>query len=88
MAIDDGRYLCCPLCQGKGQMHRSDLIQRLSDPHNGEEFHLLVDQLKRQEEDEKSLVPTPDDGEDRDAFQREVYSWPPRRILWRRSPKE
>ena len=88
MAIEEGRYLCCPLCQGKGQMHRSELIERLSDPVQREQLAALLQELKQQEEDEKSLVPTPNDEEDRDAFQREVYSWPPKRILWRRSPKE
>ena len=88
MAIEEGRYLCCPLCQGKGQMHRSELIGRLSDPNRQEQLDLLLRELKRQEEDEKSLVPTPNDEESSDAFQREVYSWPPKRILWRRSPKE
>lgn len=83
MAIDDGRYLCCPLCQGKGQMHRSDLIERLSDSQIQEKFRTLLDQLR--EEEQKVLVPASGDHED---FEREVHSWPPRRILWRRSPKE
>lgn len=85
MAIDHGRYLCCPLCQGKGQMHRSDLIQRLSDPHTADKLQALLEELKHQQEEERSLVTVPDDRED---FEREVHSWPPRRILWRRSPKE
>jgi hypothetical protein len=69
-------------------MHRSDLIERLSDPQNRERFQTLLQELKQQEEEEKSLVPTPNDQDDRDAFQREVNTWPPKRILWRRSPKE
>ncbi len=83
MAIDDGRYLCCPLCQGKGQMHRPDLIERLSDPEIQAKFRTLLRQLR--EEEQKVLVPAP---EDHAEFEREVHSWPPRRILWRRSPKE
>ncbi len=83
MAIDDGRYLCCPLCQGKGQMHRSELIERLSDPANGERLRLFLQQLK--EEEESALVPA---AHGQDSFEHEVHSWPPRRILWRRSPKE
>lgn len=86
MAIDTGRYLCCPLCQGKGQMQRTGLIERLSDPQNSEQLNLLLGELKQAEQDERALVPTPDDS--RGAFEREVHSWPPRRILWRRSPKE
>lgn len=87
MAIEEGRYLCCPLCQGKGQMHRSDLIERLGDPEKKAELQKLVEELKKQEEEEK-LVPVPSDEGDPAAFEREVYSWPPKRILWRRSPKE
>ncbi len=83
MAIDNGRYLCCPLCQGKGQMRRSELIERLSDPEMQEKFRGLLEQLR--EEEQKVLVPAGDEHQD---FEREVHSWPPRRILWRRSPKE
>ncbi len=83
MAIDNGRFLCCPLCQGKGQMHRSELIEQLRDPETRERFRILLEQLEREEE--KSLVPAP---LDRESFEREVHSWPPKRILWRRSPKE
>ncbi|HVP44741.1 MAG TPA: hypothetical protein VMS96_15025 [Terriglobales bacterium] len=88
MAIEEGRYLCCPLCQGKGQMHRSELIERLSDPTRREQLELLLQELKQPQENENSPVPTPNDAKDSEAFQREVYSWPPKRILWRRSPKE
>jgi len=87
MAIDEGRYLCCPLCQGKGQMHRSELIERLGDARKREQLQKLLEELKHEAEAEK-LVPVPNDEEDHDAFRREVYSWPPKRILWRRSPKE
>ncbi len=83
MAIDNGRYLCCPLCQGKAQILRSELIERLSDPEMQEKFRGLLEQLR--EEEQKVLVPAPDEHQD---FEREVHSWPPRRILWRRSPKE
>lgn len=85
MAID-GRYLCCPLCHGKGQMHRSELIERLSDPEHREKLRILLEELR--DEEAKSLVPAPDDGHDPNEFEREVHSWPPKRILWRRSPKE
>lgn len=85
MANHDGRFLCCPLCQGKGQVERADLIERLSGPHNQEKLQALLEELKKQEHDD--LIAVSHDG-DRDAFEREVHSWPPRRILWRRSPKE
>ena len=86
MAIDDGRFLCCPLCQGKGQMHRADLIERLTDPQNKERLETLLEKLKQEEKDDLVAVSQP--AGDRSAFEREVHSWPPRRILWRRSPKE
>lgn len=87
MASDNGRFLYCPLCQGKGQMHRSDLIRRLSDPRIHEQLEHLLADLQHQEEEE-SAVAVPGNGGNHEAFEREVHSWPPRRILWRRSPKE
>lgn len=90
MAIEDGRYLCCPMCQGKGQIHRSELIEQLSDPERDRKLQALLEEITRQEEEaEKVPVEAASRNEDAPgAFEREVHSWPPKRILWRRSPKE
>jgi len=91
MAIEDGHYVCCPICQGKGQMHRSDLIERLRDPGFAQTLHTYLERIIREQEElEKStLQAVAKKGEPvADEFEREVHSWPPKRILWRRSPKE
>ena len=83
MATDDGHFLHCPLCQGKGEMQRSHLMERLNDPRIKQQLQILLEELKRQEHEELATV-----ARGRDDFEHEVHSWPPRRILWRRSPKE
>ena len=78
MATENGRYVCCPLCNGKGQMHSSELAERLNDPQRDRKFH---DYLRHFDADHAPQVAAQD-------FDSEVHSWPPKRILWRRSPKE
>ncbi len=79
MATENGRYVCCPLCNGKGQMHRSELAERLNDPQRDQKFRTYLQ--KTEGEHNAQPVGAGD-------FDREVHSWPPKRILWRRSPKE
>ncbi len=80
MAIENGRYVCCPMCHGKGQMHRADLVEYLSDPERDQKLQAYLQQITKEEEEAAKTVP--------DDFEREVHSWPPKRMLWRRSPKE
>ena len=84
MAIEDGRYVCCPLCEGKGQLHRSDLTQRINDPKLVDTLHDYLQQIKKELEQSLVTIGGPKDS----AYEREMHSWPPKRMLWRRSPKE
>lgn len=90
MAIEDGRYLCCPMCQGKGQLHRSELIEQLSGPERDRKIRALLDKLSQEAEDtgQAPVGAASRNGDSAGAFEQEVHSWPPKRILWRRSPKE
>ena len=80
MATENGRYVCCPTCNGKGQLHRSELIEALADPQRDAKIRAYLQQISENEE----AVPAPKAGD----FEREVHSWPPKRMLWKRSPKE
>ena len=78
----NGHYVLCPLCEGKGRMHRSELIEKLAS-------HAVEARLTacRQE------LAAPAAGEQQatvrtTAFHEEVVKGPATRILWRRSPKE
>ncbi len=90
MAIEDGRYLCCPMCQGKGQLQRSELIEQLSGPERDRKFRALLDKLAQQAKEAEAapVGAASGKGDTPGAFEQEVHSWPPKRILWRRSPKE
>jgi len=83
MATDNGRYVCCPTCNGKGQVHRSELIEQLSDPERDTKIQAYLQEFQAEEPQ-----PAAEDRVPHGDFDREVHSWPPKRILWRRSQKE
>ncbi|HTS54799.1 MAG TPA: hypothetical protein VMH26_16125 [Burkholderiales bacterium] len=76
----NGRYLVCPLCQGKGKMHRSELAATLAN----HAFETRLADCRRQllNSDESLLNAAEKD------FRQEVLKGPVTRILWRRSSKE
>ena len=84
MAIEDGRYVCCPLCDGKGQLHRSELTERINHPELEQRLREYLKQIKKDEAETLVSVGAPTQS----AYEREMHSWPPKRMLWRRSPKE
>ena len=84
MATDNGRYICCPLCNGKGQLHRSELSEILSDPQRDKKFQAYLRETHQYDDASQATEPAAGSTD----FDREVHSWPPKRILWRRSPKE
>ena len=82
MATENGRYVCCPTCNGKGQLHRSELIEQLNDPQRDAKIRAYLHQISEEEQQHAEAAQAAAD------FDSEVHSWPPKRILWRRSPKE
>lgn len=83
----NGHYVVCPLCEGRGQFHRSDLVQQLKDPGLPARIAGWLKKLERGGEAEAPACEETVECVDGE-FEREVHSWPAQRILWRRSPKE
>jgi hypothetical protein len=79
----NGHYVPCPLCEGKGQMHRSELAAKLADHDLQAKLAACREQLVKQ--DEGRQAETAEAAKD---FKQEVLKGPVTRILWRRSPKE
>jgi hypothetical protein len=78
-------HLKCPLCNGQGEVRRSQLIEFFSDP-----------ELKSKIDAYLTFVAPPQEGpelvcamarEPRN-FQKDVHSWNPQLPMWQRSPKE
>lgn len=82
---DHNDHLRCPLCQGHGELRRSELDEWLSDP-------ALRDAVERRIRDlsartgQPAFVSASQNGE-RD-FEKEVHRWNPESPIFRRSPKE
>jgi len=88
----NGHYVQCPLCEGKGQMHRSDLEAKLSD---SELVSKLAAHVGPQAEASEAggrageKVGTAAAGRSGPTDrEREVLNGPWNKLLWRRSPKE
>jgi len=71
----------CPFCEGKGELVRSDVAERFSDPDLRKRLNARIVEIL-----EESAV-TVGAGRTRD-FQKEVHTWNPALPIWRRSPKE
>jgi hypothetical protein len=80
---ENGHYLPCPLCEGKGKMHRSELAAALADHDFEARLTACRQQLVNPDESQQSNAPEAPKG-----FEQEVLKGPVTRILWRRSPKE
>jgi len=82
----NGQYVQCPLCEGKGQMHRSELAAKLADHDLQAKLAACHERLVKQYEGRQAeKTNAADSGSE---FEREVLKGPVTRILWRRSPKE
>jgi hypothetical protein len=77
--------LKCPLCEGQGEVRRSQLAEFFSDP----ELKCKIDAYF------SVVAPPPEEPEPVCAtvhkarnFRKEVHCWNPTLPMWRRSPKE
>lgn len=77
--------LKCPLCQGHGELLRSELTEQLANGDlqpNIEAY--LAEGERAQDNDELASVAAPSSRD----FQKDVHCWNPQLPMWRRSPKE
>lgn len=77
--------LKCPLCQGHGELHRSEVIEQLAKGELQPRIEACLAEIV-QPEGHAELAAVPASGS-RD-FQKDVHSWNPQLPMWRRSPKE
>jgi hypothetical protein len=82
----NGHYVPCPLCEGKGQMHGSELLAKLADRNLQAKLAACREQLIKQYESRQAEKTKAADS--RLDFEQEVLKGPVTRILWRRSSKE
>ena len=78
--------LKCPLCEGHGEVLRSNLISTLTDVELQSKIDAYLATVIRPS-DRRDLTTTPVGNEARN-FQTEVHSWNPQLPMWRRSAKE
>lgn len=80
---ENGHYVQCPLCEGKGRMKRSELAAKLADHEVEATLTACRQQIVKEQGGRSSLG-----DEAASDFKEEVLKGPVTRILWRRSPKE
>ena len=77
--------LRCPLCEGHGEVRRSQLMEFFSDPElksKLDNYLAAVMPLEQAPEPVAAAV------REQHNFQKEVHSWNPKVPMWQRSPKE
>jgi hypothetical protein len=80
---ENNELLKCPLCQGQGQVHRFEIVERLSDKDLQARIEGYAAEMAKPEPAGVKAGSSPA----RD-FQKEVHGWNPQLPMWRRSNKE
>ena len=80
-ATRNGHYVLCPLCEGKGKMHRSEIIAKLATHEVEARLTACRHELVRADGDKQDTV-------SQTTFHEQVLKGPVTRMLWRRSHKE
>jgi len=74
--------LKCPLCEGRGELEKAELLERLSEKDLGRKLARYVDDFILADENEAESEGGQSD------FKHRVDAWNCTHFLWRRSPKE
>jgi hypothetical protein len=77
--------LKCPLCEGQGEVRRSQLLEFFSDPELKAKIDAYVARVAPQNEAPELVGTIPQAPRN---FQKDVHSWNPQTPMWTRSPKE
>ena len=75
--------LKCPLCEGHGEVRRSQLIEFFSDPELKNKVESYLSIVVPPEPELVVAAPSP-----KRDFQKDVHTWNPQVPMWTRSPKE
>lgn len=75
--------LKCPLCEGHGEVRRSQLIEFFSDPELKNKIEGYRSMIVPPEPELVAATPSP-----KRDFQKDVHNWNPQVPMWTRSPKE
>jgi hypothetical protein len=75
--------LKCPLCEGHGEVRRSQLIDVFSDPGLKNKVERYLSMVVPSEPGLVAGTPT-----SKRDFQKDVHNWNPQVPMWTRSPKE
>jgi hypothetical protein len=78
---EDSLKVKCPLCDGKGELSRSEIADRFTNQELRKRLDARIAEIM---EDSTATFAVP---KVRD-FQKEVHTWNPTLPIWRRSPKE
>ncbi len=77
----NGDMMKCPLCEGRGELHKADLIERLSEKDLGNKVANFMSIVEADQKESMSGV-APEEAK------KNVTAWNLTHFLWRRSPKE
>ena len=85
---DHDDFLKCPLCQGRGEIRRAEMIERLTDPDLKPRIDSYLAGITKTGDEPNEFTTAGANARKTRDFQKEVHSWNPQLPIWRRSPKE
>ena len=74
--------LRCPICEGRGEIERDELLVRLNEKDLGRKVQTYLSDFVESEKKEELDEVVPDEGK------HDPKAWNLTHFLWRRSPKE
>jgi len=81
-------FIKCPFCEGHGQLHRAEILNRVSRTDFRKKIESWLAEISRSSDEQKAATTVTANGSKAQDFEKEVHNWNPERPIWRRSPKE
>ena len=78
--VEQTEKVKCPLCEGQGEVLRSEMVERLTNPELRKRLDARIAEILESE--------TAGVGPKIRNFEKEVHTWNPALPMWQRSPKE
>ena len=79
--VEQTDKLQCPLCEGRGEVSRADIVERFTTPELRQRLNARIAEIF--EASELAGV-----GPKVRNFEKDVHTWNPTLPMWQRSPKE